>query len=223
MTKPQKIPGEEAVSTADRLLDVATTAFARKGYYGTSIRDLAREVHLSVATLYYYAKNKDDLYLMVFERQYKEEAKLISDVLQTANETTTHDPAALRSLLYRLMDALIDRSTANPDIVRLWTQRWLERPKQTEGIETQYFIPLYKMVEDLLNRAQAAGVIDPKLPNLDLVTHSFTWLHYGYFGMGQLTFRTEGEFLTPDQIEEFRTFIHIFVDRMLRFSDQKMD
>lgn len=223
MKRPQSVPNEEAISTADRLLDVATTAFARKGYYGTSIRDLAREVHLSVATLYYYAKNKDDLYLMVFERQYKEEAKLIIDILATADENTTHDPLALRNLLYQLMDALIDRSTANPDIIRLWTQRWLERPKQTEGIETQFFIPLYKMVEDLLNRAQEFGVIDPKLPNLDLVTHSFTWLHYGYFGMGQLTFRTEDEFLTHDQIEEFRTFIHIFVDRMLRFSDQMMD
>ncbi len=92
MNKPQSVPKEEAISTADRLLDVATTAFARKGYYGTSIRDLAREVHLSVATLYYYAKNKDDLYLMVFERQYKEEAKLIIDILATADETTTHNP-----------------------------------------------------------------------------------------------------------------------------------
>ncbi|HSQ27836.1 MAG TPA: TetR/AcrR family transcriptional regulator [Anaerolineales bacterium] len=223
MTKAQIPPMEEAISTVDRLLDVATTAFARKGYYGTSIRDLARDVHLSVATLYYYAKNKDDLYLMVFERQYKEEAKLVIDILATADESTTRNPVALRKLLYQLMDALIDRSTANPDIVRLWTQRWLERPKQTEGIETQFFIPLYQMVEDLLNRAQTLGVIDPGLPNLDFVTHSFTWLHYGYFGMGKLTFRTEAEFLNPDQIEEFRTFIHIFVDRMLRFSDQYQD
>jgi AcrR family transcriptional regulator len=223
MNKPQSVPKEEAISTADRLLDVATTAFARKGYYGTSIRDLAREVHLSIATLYYYAKNKDDLYLMVFERQYNEEAKLIIDILATADENTTHNPVALRKLLYRLMDALIDRSTADPDIVRLWTLRWLERPKQTEGIETQFFIPLYQMVEDLLNRAQAVGVIVPRLPNLDLVTHSFTWLHYGYFGMGHLTFRTEDEYLNQDQIEEFRTFVHIFLDRMLRFSDQIQD
>jgi len=213
-------PEQEHISTANRLLDVATAAFARKGYHGTSIRDLAREVNLSVATLYYYARNKDDLYLKVFERQYKQEAKLIGDILATADETTTRDPSALRTLLYRLMDALIDRSAANPEIVRLWTQRWLERPKQTEGIEAEYAIPLYQMVEALLNQAQAAGIINPGLPNLDIVTHSFTWLHYGYFGMGQLTFRTESGVLQADQIEEFRAFIRTFIDRMLRFSDQ---
>ncbi len=220
MSELLNAPEQEHISTANRLLDVATAAFARKGYHGTSIRDLAREVNLSVATLYYYARNKDDLYLKVFERQYKQEAKLIGDILATADETTTRDPSALRSLLHRLMDALIDRSAANPEIVRLWTQRWLERPIQTEGIEAEYSLPLYQMVEALLNQAQAAGIINPGLPNLDIVTHSFTWLHYGYFGMGQLTFRTESGVLQADQIEEFRAFIRTFIDRMLRFSDQ---
>jgi len=214
-------PEQEHISTANRLLDVATAAFARKGYHGTSIRDLAREVNLSVATLYYYARNKDDLYLKVFEKQYKEEAKLIGDILATADETTTREPAALRSLLHRLMDALIDRSAHNPDIVRLWTRRWLEQPEQSQGIEAEYSIPLYQMVENLLEQAREAGIIHPKIPSLDLISHSFTWLHYGYFGMGQLTFRKQiNDPCQPEQVEEFRAFIHTFVDRMLRFSDQ---
>lgn len=214
-------PVEEDVSTADRLLDVATVAFARKGYHGTSIRDLAREVNLSIATLYYYVQNKDDLYIKVFQRQYEEESKLVEDILASADETTSHNPAALRELLYKLMDSLIDRAAANPDIVRLWTLRWLEKPTQTEDIESEYFIPLYEKVENLLGQAQAAGVIHPGISNVDFVSHGFTWLHYGYFGMGQLTFRPNiGNPLQPEQVEEFRAFMHTFIDRMLRFSDQ---
>ncbi len=221
MSEPRLVPENEEISTADRILDVATVYFARKGYHGTSIRDLAREVNLSVATLYYYVQNKDDLYVKVFQRQFIEEAELIGDILAAATEATTRDPAALRGLLYRVMDALVDRSAANPDIVRLWTRRWLERPEQTEGIEAEYSIPLYQMVEQLLNQAQVAGVINPEISNLDMVSHSFTWLHYGYFGLGQLTFRTPAHGpLQSEQVEEFRAFVHTFVDRMLRFSDQ---
>jgi TetR/AcrR family transcriptional regulator len=222
LSEPLIIPQRENISTADRILDVATVSFARKGYHGTSIRDIAREVDLSVATLYYYAQNKDDLYLKVFEKQYKEEARLIGDILATADENTTRDPATLRQLLYQLIDALIDRSALNPDVVRLWTRRWLEKPEQTESIEAEYSIPLYRMVESLLNQAESAGVINPGIPKLDIISYSFTWLHYGYFGLGQLTFRTQvNDPLRPEQVEEFRAFVHMFVDRMLRFSDQQ--
>jgi len=214
-------PEKENISTADRILDVATVFFARKGYHGTSIRDIAREVNLSVATLYYYIQNKDDLYVKVFKRQYIEESEIIGNILANATEATTRDPAALRDLIYRLIDALIERSVINPDIVRLWTWRWLERPEKTESIEAEYSIPLYQMVEKLLNQAQASGVIRPDISNLDMVSHSFTWLHYGYFGLGHLTFRTQvADLFQPRQVEEFRTFIHTFVDRILRFTDQ---
>jgi AcrR family transcriptional regulator len=112
-------PEKENITTVDRILDVATVYFARKSYHGTSIRDIAREVNLSIATLYYYVQNKYDLYVKVFQRQYIEEAELIGNILASANGTTTRNPAALRELLYRLIDALIDRSVSNPDIVRL--------------------------------------------------------------------------------------------------------
>lgn len=214
-------PDQENISTINRILDVAMASFARKGYHGTSIREIARRAHLSIATLYYYAESKDDLYLKVFQRQYVEEAALIESILADADEKTPADPVALRDLIYRVLDALINRSVANPDIVRLWTLRWLERPEPTRGIEAEYFIPLYEKIERLLNLAQAAGTIDPAISNVDWVSHGFTWLHYGYFGMGKLTFRPQvGDPFQPGQVEEFRAFIRIFVERMLRFSDR---
>lgn len=53
---------DQELSTADRILQVATLSFARNGYHGTSILDIAGAVNLSVATLFYYVQNKDDLY-----------------------------------------------------------------------------------------------------------------------------------------------------------------
>jgi AcrR family transcriptional regulator len=210
----------KASDTASRIIEVATDFFARQGYHGTSMRDVAQAAGISIATLYYYAQNKDDLYRQVFQRQYREESELIGGILQEADENVVRDPLALRRLLYRLMDALIDRSARNPDIVRLWTLRWLEKPEKTEDIEAEYSVPLYRMVEHLLSQAQAAGLIRPCLPDLSLVSYSFTWLHYGYFGFGRLTFQAQGNYpLHPDQVEQFRLYLHEFADRMLRFAD----
>jgi TetR/AcrR family transcriptional regulator, regulator of cefoperazone and chloramphenicol sensitivity len=222
MNSVSEITADDAknVPTAERILSVATACFARKGYHGASMRDIASQTGISIATLYYYARNKDDLYWQVFERQYLEENELIENILHDADENTVQNTGSLAALLFRLVDALIDRSIANPDIVRLWTWRWLEQPEKSEDIEARYSIPLYQMVESLLERAQKTGVIRPGVPDLSILSHSFTWLHYGYFGLGQLTF---GERLPPTMRqhseEEFRAFAHQYICRMLNFSD----
>jgi len=160
-------------------------------------------------------------YRQVFQRQYEEEYHLIHQIIQEAQVQVVEDPVALRELLFRLMDALIERSQQNPDIVRLWTRRWLEKPAQTEDIETRLSAPLYQMVESLLERARELGTIKPQSASLSMLVHSFTWLHYGYFGFGQLTFgaRVSDPF-HPNQATEFRQFVHHFFAQTLCFSDQ---
>ncbi len=208
-------------STADRILEVATTFFARKGYNGTSIRDIAREADISISTLYYYAKNKSDLYKQVFEEVYNQEIETIGNVLKKADQSTTRNPVALRNLLFELMDALIDRSSSDPDLIRLWAQRWLDKPEESDYIDAEYSVPLYQMVEKILEEAEANGTIKPDLNNLSLVLHSFTWLHYSFFSHGRLTYGLQVEDpLDPGQVEEFREFIRVFVSRMIRFADQ---
>jgi hypothetical protein len=117
------------------------------------------------------------------------------------------------------MDALIDRSVKNPLVVKLWARRWLEKSQDPDYIEEYYSIPLYDIIADLLSQAQTMGVINPVDGNIDMVIHSFTWLHYGYFGFGQLSYRSRvGDPFDPEQIELFRKYVRAYMDNMLRFS-----
>lgn len=205
----------------DLILEVATTSFARYGYHGTSIRDLAKQVGISISTLYYYFENKDQLYRCVFERQFQEEQEIILGFVHQIDESVIRNPLALRDLLFRLMDALIDRSLQNPDIVRLWTRRWLEKPEQTKDIEIAYSAPLYKQVENILAKAQEAGVIKPRFANLAMIAHSFTWLQYGYIGFGQLTYQARFEKpFDPQQAAQFRQFVHQLYADLLNFQTE---
>jgi TetR/AcrR family transcriptional regulator len=45
----------------ETIVQAAARCFNRKGYHGTSIGDLARELRVSKAALYYYVKNKEAL------------------------------------------------------------------------------------------------------------------------------------------------------------------
>lgn len=49
-------------SLKERIMVKAVELFSEKGYYGTSIREIANSVECSLPMLYYYFKNKNDLY-----------------------------------------------------------------------------------------------------------------------------------------------------------------
>jgi AcrR family transcriptional regulator len=44
----------------EKIMVKAVELFSEKGYYGTSIREIANAVECSLPMLYYYFKNKND-------------------------------------------------------------------------------------------------------------------------------------------------------------------
>ena len=64
------------------MLERATPLFARLGYNGVSMRDLARVVGVTPAALYYHFKNKDELYIAaiskVFDNKINEARTIIA-------------------------------------------------------------------------------------------------------------------------------------------------
>ncbi|MBP7331524.1 MAG: TetR/AcrR family transcriptional regulator [Firmicutes bacterium] len=50
------------ITLKEKIMIKAVELFSEKGYYGTSIREIASAVECSLPMLYYYFKNKNDLY-----------------------------------------------------------------------------------------------------------------------------------------------------------------
>jgi AcrR family transcriptional regulator len=51
----------------DQILEAAMTCFSRKGYYSSSMDDIAAELPFSKALIYYYFKTKRDIFLAILE------------------------------------------------------------------------------------------------------------------------------------------------------------
>lgn len=62
--------GRSSEDTRRSLLDAGAKLFARNGYAGTSIREIAEEANLQSAMIAYYFKNKRGLYRAVIDQMY---------------------------------------------------------------------------------------------------------------------------------------------------------
>jgi AcrR family transcriptional regulator len=55
----------QSEQTKQLLIEVSTKLFARKGFYGTSIADIAQAAGLTKGALYHHFKDKDDIFFAV--------------------------------------------------------------------------------------------------------------------------------------------------------------
>jgi AcrR family transcriptional regulator len=63
-------PDRPRSATSDRLLAAATELFARRGFHGTSIREIAKSAGANVASGHYHYGSKRGLYLQVLRDQF---------------------------------------------------------------------------------------------------------------------------------------------------------
>jgi len=126
----------EAVSTQDRILDVAERLFAEQGFAGTVVRDIAREAGLTAPSLYNHFEGKQALYEAVLARGVQPLVDLMAG-LRSDSEVQPGD----------LLDAIMDHFANHPNLAKLIqhesliggaslsqiTESWL-RPIVAEGM-----------------------------------------------------------------------------------------
>jgi len=76
-----KSEASETTNMRDRILAVATELFSAKGFEGVSIRNIATEVGVKLPTLYYYFKDKRDLYEEVESAAYGQARERLEKIL----------------------------------------------------------------------------------------------------------------------------------------------
>jgi AcrR family transcriptional regulator len=70
MTEPTDAPAQvdAKVDTRQRILDVALDLFTEQGYDGTSLREIAEQLSITKAAIYYYFESKEDILMALHLR-----------------------------------------------------------------------------------------------------------------------------------------------------------
>jgi AcrR family transcriptional regulator len=137
-------------ATRDALLDAATRRFARDGFAGTALEDVAADIHATRGAVYHHFANKTALFEAVFEH-------LESDVVErsTAAAADASDPwqaafAALNTFLEDCCDPVYGRIVWHEAPLALGWHRWRECEEKFA----------YGLIAQLIGAMMEAGLLE---------------------------------------------------------------
>jgi len=143
-----------ASDTRQRILQTALKRFAEKGYAGTSVQDLAAAARVSKPVLYYYFRNKADLYGALVARAGDERLRLMREAVARAD--------TLAGQLKELCAALFESARTHRELMRLAFATALaaprEAPREAHCFEKGW--ESFQFIEDLIERGRMSGVLD---------------------------------------------------------------
>ncbi len=160
--------------TREQILDAARVEFSDKGLEGARVDEIARRAGANKRMLYHYFGNKEDLFLAVLERAYAE-------IRRHENELNLKalDPIeGMRRLVGFTFNYFVD----NPYWISLLNSENLHHARhlrKSTAIRKMHS-PLLDLIEDLLDRGQAAGVFRSGVDPVQLYI-SVAALGYFYF------------------------------------------
>ncbi|MGW0735705.1 TetR family transcriptional regulator [Streptomyces sp. NPDC002851] len=199
--------------TRAEILDVATEEFARLGFTGARVDEIAARIRTTKRMIYYYFGSKEQLFTAVLERTYavirQEEKELDVEHL---------DPV---SAIRRLAELTFDHHEAHPDFIRLVS---IENIHEAEHIAAASSLgslssPAIEVIGRILDAGREQGVFTADVDAVDVhaLISSFCFFRIS----NRHTFRTLfGRDLTEaSRREHYRTMLGDMVIAYLTSTD----
>jgi TetR/AcrR family transcriptional regulator len=155
----------DAETAREALLDAAQEIFARDGFSGARVDDIAQRAGYNKAMIFHYFDDKLGLYraLMLRTKQYVflrfEEA--YQRIFAGNGEVVTGERIAALAAAY--LDALFDLAALHPETVRILAWEAAEGWQTFASCVPSMPVAWAQRVVALLERAQAAGIVRPDL------------------------------------------------------------
>ncbi len=161
-------------ATRARILRTARREFARYGFAGVSMNQLAKRAGVSKSLIYQHFGSKADLYRSVINSAYAE---------LSSRETVKTFPAdgTVNKLLKSIFQDLFDFNAKNPTFVRLvaWENlngaRWLDPEKARAARQ-----PGLNKLKNLIENAKQRGLVRPDL-DVDKFVYLMQAITFVYF------------------------------------------
>ncbi len=157
------------VSTRNTRADVVATAgrmFAEKGYHGTSMRDLGKELGLLGSSLYSHIDSKEDLLVEVVD----EGARLFLDSADKAMAVEGTAGERLRALIAGHVDVVLEHQ----DVVRTYLNeaRMLDEGHRSRVVASRdtYEMMFRSVIGEGVDSGEFRSAVDPKIATIFILS-----------------------------------------------------
>jgi len=131
------------------ILRAAVEVFARKGYHGCRIADVAREAGVAYGLVYHYFKNKEELLQLVFEAGWGGFMSRIRDAAEAS--------APLEQKIRRIAQVAFEAYRIDPRGVRVLVLEFARSPSTGEANRRTAFAEVLGVITRMFERARARG------------------------------------------------------------------
>jgi len=165
MTKDSEEPRlsrkeREFIARRNEILEAATRLFARKGYHGTTMGEIAKEAEFSTGSLYNFFSNKEELYFKLLEEKI--------EALETRVYKILEEEGGIEERLGRYVDTILGFFEVERDFFRIFSEQRSQFELSAKGqfsdvIHEKYQNYLGTMVE-LMQQGIEEGLFKPLNP-----------------------------------------------------------
>lgn len=148
-----RVRRRDAERTKSQILEVAGQEFARNGYSGARVDEIAARMSTTKRMIYYYFGGKQGLYVAVLEHAYGQ----IRSVEQEVDVDHLSPIEALRTLC----EFTFDYDSDNPDFIHLVAVENIHGAEHMAHSDrlTGLNSPVIALIQSILDRGRAEGVI----------------------------------------------------------------
>jgi AcrR family transcriptional regulator len=150
--KPRLTRAEAKARTREALLDAAARTFARKGFAGASVEEIAEDAGYTVGALYSNFAGKGELFLELMSGRARERVSDTQQVLAGQHPTA-------ESMWTALGQQMVDVADKDMDLAPLQAEFWLYAVRHPEVMGTfaaqlrQRRAPLERLIDEGLQRS----------------------------------------------------------------------
>jgi len=159
-----------------RILDAAETAFAKRGYDGARLRDIAQEAGVHHALVHHYYGDKRGLFQEVLKRGLDRVSDAAGDILTTGDDTD--------AILSGVVGTVFEFFAGNRNLLRIIEGAFRDRASVSfevaSGTLGTVALPLFGKIRETLAAAQRDGKVRQDVPPETMLLSAFSMIVYPF-------------------------------------------
>jgi TetR/AcrR family fatty acid metabolism transcriptional regulator len=151
MKSGRRRAGSDQGDKRRRILEAAVKVFARKGYFGAKVSEIAGRAGVADGTVYLYFRNKEDVLASVFEDVVAEHVEQVRAELRPL--------AAGAARLRHVAEHHLRLLGGNPDLAVVFQVELRQSTKFMERFTAASFQDYLRLIEEIIEGAQREGSV----------------------------------------------------------------
>ena len=159
MSQARPPKSSRSAHTRERILAAATEVFARSGFHGARVADIADQAGIAYGLVYHYFRNKDDILGAIFSERWQQYIDYLREVGRM--------PLAFPERMRRLVHFWVEIFRRDPDLMTIMINEISRSYEFLEshdiGTVLQAFDAIEEIIADARTRGEVRSDLDPQL------------------------------------------------------------